>query len=110
MQVTYRSLRYPQDWPVSAAREKGVDVHVALTLVRAAQEQDVDVVVVASHDTDLEPALEMAVSDAQAKVETAGWQGANVLRPKGRRLWHTALSAADMVKTRDRTNYAPPQM
>lgn len=53
--------------------------------MRAAQEPDVDVVILASHDSDLEPALEMAVDDGHAKIETAGWQGANVLRPKGRR-------------------------
>ena len=105
--VVYRTLRYPSDWPASPAREKGVAVLVALTLVRAAEEPDVDLVILASHDTDLEPALEMAVSDGDAKIETAGWMGARVLRPSGRRLWHTALAAADMVKTRDRANYAP---
>lgn len=56
----------------------------------------------------LEPALEMAVVNGSAKIETAGWEGARILRPIGRRMWHTALGAADMLKTRDRTNYAPP--
>lgn len=106
--VVYRTLRYPQGWPSAPAREKGVDVLVALTLVRVAQDPEIDVVILASHDTDLEPALEMGVADGAAKIETAGWQGANVLRPSGGRLWHTTLSAADMVKTRDRVNYAPP--
>jgi hypothetical protein len=78
-------------------------------VVREAQSEDVDVVIVASHDTDLEPALEMAVEGGHAKIETAGWQGARVLRPSSRRLWHTALAAPDMVKTRDRSNYEPPR-
>lgn len=106
--VVYRTLRYPPNWPQKPAREKGVDVLLAVNLVKAAQATTWDVVILATHDTDLEPALEMAVADGSAKVETAGWAGARILRPSGRRLWHTALGAADMVRTRDRANYAPP--
>ncbi|MGH3835960.1 MAG: NYN domain-containing protein [Pseudonocardiaceae bacterium] len=107
--VVYRTLRYPPDWPNKPAREKGVDVLVALKVVRAALDPQFDVVILASHDTDLEPALEIAIGDGQAKIETAGWHGARVLRPSGARLWHTALDAADMDKTRDQFNYAPPR-
>jgi uncharacterized LabA/DUF88 family protein len=107
--VVYRTLRYPPDWPNKPAREKGVDVLVALKVVRAALDPQFDVVILASHDTDLEPALEIAVGDGQAKIEPAGWSSARVLRPSGVRLWHTALSAADMLKARDRFNYAPPR-
>jgi len=108
VQVVYRTLRYPPNWPTSPAREKGVDVLVALKVVRAALDPQFDVVILASHDTDLEPALEIAVADRQAKIETAGWAGARVLRPSGVRLWHTALSVTDLERTRDRLNYAPP--
>ncbi len=107
--MVYRTLRYPPDWPTKPAREKGVDVLVALKVVRAALDPQFVVVILASHDTDLEPALEIAVGDGQAKIETAGWSGARVLRPSGTRLWHTALAEADMVKTRDRFNYTPPR-
>lgn len=107
--VVYRTLRYPPDWPHQPAREKGVDVLVALKVVRAALDPQFDVVILTSHDTDLEPALEIAVGDGRAKIETAGWYGARVLRPSGVRLWHTALSAADMVKTRDCFDYTPPR-
>ncbi|KAA9164963.1 NYN domain-containing protein [Amycolatopsis acidicola] len=107
--VTYRPLRYPPNWPTDPAQEKGVDVLTALTLVRAAASGDYDVAILASHDTDLEPALDMAASDGRCKIETCGWQGARVLRlGNGRRLWHTALSGADMVATRDRRDYLPP--
>ena len=34
--VVYRTLRYPPDWPNKPPREKGVDVLVALKVVRAA--------------------------------------------------------------------------
>jgi uncharacterized LabA/DUF88 family protein len=107
--VTYRTIRYPPPSSGKLPREKGIDVLVALEVVRAAAAPEVDLVILASHDTDLEPALEVAVGDGHAKIETAGWEGARVLRPSGSRLWHTALTAADMVKTRDRNNYLPPQ-
>ncbi|MEU8631131.1 NYN domain-containing protein [Amycolatopsis sp. NPDC048633] len=110
VEVTYRTLKYPPSWPSKPAQEKGIDVLVALNVVKAAADPAYDVVVLASHDTDLEPALEMAVSERRAKIETAGWQGSRVLRiAGGRRLWHTALNGGDMVKTRDRRNYLPPR-
>ncbi|MEO7193782.1 MAG: hypothetical protein ABIZ05_03015 [Pseudonocardiaceae bacterium] len=77
--------------------------------MRAALDPQIDVVILASHDTDLEPALEIAIGDGQAKIETAGWSGARVLRPSGVGLWHTALDAAGMDKTRDRFSYTPPR-
>ena len=109
VEVTYRPLRYPPSWPDKPAQEKGIDVLVALTVVRLASIGDYDVVILASHDTDLEPALEMAVSDGHSKIETAGWREGRVLRlGGGRRLWHTALDVSAMVRTRDCRNYLPP--
>jgi len=104
--VWYRPLRYPPNWPSEPAREKGVDVKVAIDLVRLAESGLADTVVLASHDTDLEPALEMAGDIGDVKVETAGWDGARRLRVSGRRLWHTALDASAFVKSRDRKMYA----
>jgi hypothetical protein len=89
------------------SREKGIDVLVALTVVKMATLGMYDVVMLASHDTDLEPALELAVADGQSKIETVGWEGCRVLRPSGKRLWHTALSTADLVHTQDCRSYAP---
>jgi len=109
VEVTYRTLRYPHNWPAKAAQEKGIDVLIALTVVKLATLGTYDVVTLASHDTDLEPALELAVSDGHSKIETVGWEGCRILRPSGRRLWHTALSAADMPHTRDRRSYEPAQ-
>lgn len=107
VEVTYRTLRYPPNWPSKPAREKGIDVLVALTVVKIATLGAFDVVMLASHDTDLEPALELAVADGQSKIETIGWEGCRVLRPSGKRLWHTALSAADLVHTQGRRSYLP---
>jgi len=50
-----------------------------------------DVVLLASHDTDLEPALDHA--SFRGRVETLGWLGAKRIRPTtGRTCWDTRLS------------------
>lgn len=105
VEVFYRTLRYPPTWPADPAREKGVDVQIAIDFVRLADSPDYDVVVLASHDTDLEPALDMAGGLGKAKIETAGWLGAKRLRVQGRSFWHTALDGAAFVRSRDRRNY-----
>ncbi|MGL5823574.1 MAG: NYN domain-containing protein, partial [Nocardioides sp.] len=58
--VHSRPLRYPRHWPDDPAREKGVDVRLALDFVRAAVDRSADVLILASRDTDLVPALESA--------------------------------------------------
>jgi hypothetical protein len=103
--VVYRTLRYPYNWPSDPAREKGVDVKLAIDLVRLADSPSFDVIVLASHDTDLEPALEMSESFGKAKIETAGWLGAKRLRVPGRSFWHTSLDGSAFVRSRDRRNY-----
>jgi hypothetical protein len=108
-EVFYRTLRYPWNWGdpscVERPREKGVDVLVALELVDLARAGRHDVVVLASHDTDMEPAIERALAARRVGIETAGWQGARRLRPQGRNVWHTALDANDFMATRDTNNY-----
>ncbi|MGJ6960945.1 NYN domain-containing protein [Streptosporangium sp. G11] len=107
--VTYRTLRYPSDWGKPSRfdrpREKGIDVMIALELVQQAQSGPYNVVILASHDTDMEPALEMAARVGRVKVETAGWDGSRRLKIPGRNLWHTTLSARDFVLVKDRRNY-----
>lgn len=102
--VTYRSLRYH---PGKPTQEKGVDVLVALNFVRLVQEHQHDVVVLAAHDTDLEPALEMAAGfTTGAKPETAGWATGRRLRAAGKQLWHTSLDGPAMIHSRDRKDYS----
>ncbi len=105
VQVVYRTLRYPPHGSAKPPQEKGIDVLIALTVVKLVSFGDFDIVLLASHDTDLEPALEVAVLDSGAKIETCGWAGARVLRPSGKRLWHTALDGSDLVRCRDRRTY-----
>ncbi|MBO0804108.1 MAG: NYN domain-containing protein [Nocardiopsaceae bacterium] len=107
--VTYRTLRYPGDWGQAwcseRPREKGIDVLIALELVDQARAGTHHIVILASHDTDMEPAIERAFRERQVRIETAGWQGARRLKPHGRNVWHTALNATDFVNTRDRRDY-----
>lgn len=107
--VAYRTLRYPgnwgQSWCTDRPREKGIDVLVALDLVDQAQTGAFDIVILASHDTDMEPAVERAFRYRHARIETAGWYGARRLRPHGHNVWHTALGPEDFVATRDRHDY-----
>ncbi len=101
--VHYRPLKYV---PGKPTQEKGIDVLVALTLVEAAQSDHYEVVVLAAHDTDLEPALDFADRGGRVKIETAGWDGSRRLRVPGKSFWHTSLTGADMVHTRDRKDYS----
>lgn len=77
--VVTRPLRYlpvawdgrgrPTEWK---AREKGIDVLVALDMAMGAVNDADDVAVLVSADTDLVPALE-AVMEAGKRVEVASW-------------------------------------
>lgn len=95
---------------VTGKQEKGVDVLCALALVREAPTADTDLVILASQDTDLEPALDEALTLGSAKVETVTWSDprrhARQLRPSGgRRLWNT--SARSGVPTQPRPHRLP---
>lgn len=107
LQLVYRTLRYTNR-PNVPPREKGVDVLVALNLVKLAASGDYDVVVLAAHDTDLEPALEMALADGGATVATGGWLGCKVLA-RNLKLRHLVLDGAAFIRTRDRRQYYDPR-
>lgn len=102
--VIYRPLKYYWDNGVAYPQEKGVDVMVALHLVRAAREGDFDLVILASHDTDLEPAIDEAVASRPGCVETTGWKTAKRLKSNPT-VWHTYLDATAFIRSRDRKDY-----
>lgn len=86
------------------AHEKGIDVLAAMATVTAAARDDIDLVILASHDSDLDPAV-IAVQDSrQAKIEAVQWFGGHTshgrLRGNGH-LWSTRLSAQDFIACRD---------
>ncbi|MBI3430185.1 MAG: NYN domain-containing protein [Actinobacteria bacterium] len=67
---------------VLSKSEKGIDVLCALALVREAQNPDVDLVILASQDTDLEPALNEALILGKAIIETSSWHVPNRYRSR----------------------------
>ncbi len=83
VKVVHRNLKYEfgihskndsNNKNYSSKKEKGIDVLCALSVVRNVQSKDVDLVILASHDSDLGPALEEAFSlNLGHKVETASW-------------------------------------
>lgn len=75
VEVLRRPLRYPPDWPATKAKEKGVDVALAIDFVRLAVQGSYDAGVLFSTDTDLVPALEavMDIRTVGAHVEVAAW-------------------------------------
>lgn len=102
VKVTLRPLKYtrinlPDGTTRTIAQEKGIDVLCALTLVRLAQSGDYDVVVLASRDTDLAPALDEANRHGQAKIEAVKWYDPTQKHTHGRiktetRVWTTNLT------------------
>lgn len=94
---------------VEGKREKGVDVLCALALIREAMRAEVDPVIVASQDSDLEPALDEVRRLSKAKVETFRWRSPDrhvyQLRPSGGPAWNTALDQRAFEASIDRTTY-----
>lgn len=97
---------------VGAPREKGVDVLCALAAIRAAQDPDVDVVIIASSDSDLAPAIDEIRRIGTAKAETCCWW--DETREIGYRIhpgdrtkpvWNTRLAEHVFHASRDLTDY-----
>ena len=102
--VIERDLRYLQGRP----QEKGIDVALAVDLVRLAIQGDYDVGVVMSTDNDLLPALETVRDHGPSgcRVEAAAWgtkgQEQRLYFPG---LWCHWLDQADYTAVEDRTRY-----
>jgi uncharacterized LabA/DUF88 family protein len=115
--VITRPLRYPRGWPDRCRpgekpQEKGVDVALAVDFVRMALEDQYDVGVLMSTDTDLKPALETVVNFTEKRVEVAAWGGGRRydqrLTINGVRLWCHWLRREVYQKVCDLTNYSRP--
>lgn len=78
--VIRRQLKYRGDEP---AQEKGIDVKIAVDMVRSALRREFDALVLFSSDTDLLPALELIDDTHACHVETACWKAAMPLRFTG---------------------------
>ncbi len=116
--VALRPLKYEWEWidgkktPIrSSRREKGIDVMCALALVRLARSRQFDVVVLASRDTDLAPALDEAHKLNVAKVEAAKWYDPSERRTFGNikteaRIWTTSMNRDHFMASLDTFPYA----
>lgn len=105
--LRYRRVEHPGGW-TWRAEEKGIDVLLAVDVVRGAYMDEFDAAVVASADTDLVPALEEALR-AGKRVETASWSGPETgftaLRVPGHRIWSHHLSRGHFEQVQDTTDY-----
>lgn len=124
VQTTLRPLKYIYDKAadgtratdargrpiIKERREKGVDVLCALALIREALDPGIDLVILASQDSDLEPALDEVLRLGTAKVETCSWfnpkyRSSHEIRPASQRVWNTRLDARSFAACRDTTQY-----
>lgn len=110
VEVVHRGLRYPPDWPISKAQEKGVDVALAIDFVAMAIDGDYEMGVIASTDSDLRPALEYVQRKCQPKcrVQTAAWispRTSSTLYIPGSALWCHRLNRTDYDSVADLTDY-----
>lgn len=122
--VTLRPMKYSFEWgsdgkkvtdsrglPIPIGKEeKGVDVLCALALVREARASDVDLVILASQDTDLEPALDEALALNGARIETVCWYlprnyWSKEIRPRSALIWNTRMQEEDFRASLDSTDY-----
>ena len=117
--LRWRPLRY--EWgtlppapgePDRRGVQKGVDVQLAVDLVRMYLHGEYDVGIVASTDTDLLPAIEALYEFDRglgfAPVETSAWSSDKLkkaLHLPGRALWSHRLDANDFAQCRDTTDY-----
>lgn len=123
-EVIYRPLKYPYLRDPDGARikdkngknlvgkpeEKGIDVLCALALVRETQNAKIDLVILASQDTDLVPALNEAIAYGSAKIETCAWyssgnRSSREIRPEGTAIWNTRLNQTHFLNSLDRKIY-----
>lgn len=107
--VIRRPLNYRTEDGVLIASEKGVDVALAVDLVRLAITKAYDAAILVSRDTDLMPALETVRDLRAAWVEVAGWRNASRLRyADGKGPWCHMLDNDDYLKVADTHNYTVP--
>lgn len=113
--VKTRPLRYqPAGWSSGRpsrwrAQEKGIDVLMALDIAIGARDDCFDVAVVASADSDLVPAIEVAMNSGK-RVETAAWFSPRFRRRPltvpGRRIWNHWLDGERFAHVRDDNDYS----
>jgi uncharacterized LabA/DUF88 family protein len=79
VRLVRRDLKYERSGGKFVAREKGIDVALAVALVETAMLWEYDAAIVFSGDTDLLPAIELAYRRTEPKIEIACWSSAKPL-------------------------------
>ncbi|GAA4451655.1 NYN domain-containing protein [Phytohabitans houttuyneae] len=115
--VVTRALRYPRGWPDRCQpgekpQEKGVDVALAVDFGWLALEDQYDVGVLVSTDTDLKPVLEKVAILTDKRVEVAAWSGqrrySRRLAIDSKSLWCHWLDRKVYEQVCDPTDYSRP--
>ena len=105
LHMVRRPLAYPRDFGqvdcYEKAREKGIDVSLAIDVVRMAIRKEFEVGIVFSRDTDLLPAIEFAFDQPDCHLEVGTWEGTSELRLKYRKMFCHKLSQDDFHAVRD---------
>ncbi|MDR2974668.1 MAG: NYN domain-containing protein [Propionibacteriaceae bacterium] len=104
--VIRRNLQYPPDYPASKATEKGIDVAIAVDMIRLGMSGYMDTAILFSSDNDLMPAVEVLWQMAACHVEVAAWAGAARIRfPGTQQPWCHHLNQTDFHAVRDTYDY-----
>lgn len=108
-EVIARPLRYPADFPISKAEQKGVDVALAIDFVALAIDGEYDVGVIASTDSDLKPAVEFVRRKCKGcHIEIAAWfspRNRSRLSIPGGGVYYHRLDRLDYDAVADLTDY-----
>ncbi len=111
--VVRRDLKYDvEEDGTFVAREKGIDVSLAISVVEGSLDRAFDAAIVFSGDTDLAPALELVFRRKLVHLEIAAWTGSKPLwfpefmrqSPPVRLPFCHFLTADDFVRVRDHSN------
>jgi len=107
--VVRSNLQYPPQWPSQPAAEKGIDVALAVNVVKYAMLGNIDAAIVFTSDKDIPPAIELVYADTPCHVELACWSGGRRLRFEGTQApWCHFLKESDFLSIRDLTDYTGP--
>ena len=105
--VIRRNLQYPADYPVAKATEKGIDVAIAVDMIRLGMAGYMDAAILFSSDNDLLPAVEVLWDMPRCHIEVAAWSGTHRVRLDGQQLpWCHMLNRDDFDAVRDRFDYS----
>ena len=98
-----------QQW---TAREKGIDVLIALSMLAGAINDEYDVAILMSGDSDLVPAIEQVLALGK-RCEVASWSSADRKRGRitvpGHKVWCHWLDEGDYQHVSDPNDYATPR-